>query len=126
VNRVLSLSDLQDRFARAVIMGDVEAVSQYLVGGPSRAGARHSPRHQKRASLLRSATNSHTAWLGEPISWLLPLVIHTDFDPTMRAEWRRFPEFLSARSGRDSVSEIVADLERAFEVSIAIDLPPLN
>ena len=35
---MLSLPDLQDRVARAVIMGEVDAVSQYLVGGADPRG----------------------------------------------------------------------------------------
>ena len=84
---MLSLSDLQDRVARAVIMGDVDAVLRISRGrgGSARGDSAIHGGTMKRASSPRSATNSprrRGSW--EPMSWLPPLV--NTYEPTRRAD----------------------------------------
>ena len=112
---MLSLADLQDRVARAVIMGDARRRSPNIwwEGRIRAADSGFTGGTMKRASSPRCATNSprrRGSW--EPMSWLPPLV--NTYEPIHRADRasrNMAVVFLTSsrlRSRRrDSVSEIV-------------------
>ena len=132
---MLSLSDLQDRVARAVIMGDVDAVSQYLVGGADPRGRLGIHRRHYETSLITALCDKFpaTAWLvgADVVAAAAREYIraHPPSRPCIAEYGGGFPEFLSGygRAAAIPYLKSFAELERAVgDASIAIDLPPLQ
>ena len=132
---MMSLPDLQDHVARAVIMGDVDALSQYLVGGADpRARLGIHQRHYE-TSLTTALCDKFpaTAWLvgAEVVAAAAREYIraHPPSRPCIAEYGGGFPEFLSSygRAAAIPYLKSFANLERAVgDASIAIGLPPMN
>lgn len=132
---MLSLADLQDRVARAVIIGDLAAVSQCLVGGPDPRGRLGIHRRHYETSLVTALCDKFpaTAWLvgAEVVAAAAREYIraHPPSRPCIAEYGGGFPEFVSTYGRAASIPYLKSfvDLERAVGgASIAIELPPLN
>jgi hypothetical protein len=132
---MLSLPDLQNRVARAVLMGDVDAVSQYLVGGQDPRGRLGIHARHYETSLVTALCDKFpaTAWLvgADVVAAAAREYIraHPPSRPCIAEYGGGFPEFLSSygRAAGIRYLKSFADLERAVGgASIAIALPPLN
>jgi hypothetical protein len=132
---MLSLLNLQDRVARAVIMGDVDGVSQYLVGGADPRGRLGIHVRHYETSLITALCDKFpaTAWLvgADVVAAVAREYIrtHPPSRPCIAEYGGGFPDFLSSfgRAAAIPYLKSFADLERAVgDSSIAIDLPALN
>ncbi len=130
-----SLANLQDRVADAVILGDVDPVLGCLAGGSDpRARLGIHQRHYE-TSLVTALCDKFpaTAWLAgaDVVAAAAREYIraHPPSRPCIAEYGGGFPEFLSGygRAAAIPYLKSFADLERAVgDVSIAVDLPPLQ